>query len=114
MGEKEESGETRVESGETRDERGERRVERKETAWLMMDLGRERMIRQSELCFVRPTAGHAYVLEGSHDGRSWEVCGGHADVQKRSPHVDKPGRKYRYLRVTIKEGVCGVWEWRVI
>ena len=88
--------------------------ERREPAWLMLDLGRERMINQSELCFVRPTAGHAYVLEGSHDGISWERCGGHSNVQKRSPHIDKPVRKYRYLRVTITEGVYGVWEWRVL
>lgn len=92
---------------------GDTNVQKGNDAWLMLDLGRERMINQSELCFVRPTAGHAYVLEGSRDGKSWEMCGGHSDVQKRSPHIDKPGRKYRYLRVTITEGVCGVWEWRV-
>ena len=97
-----------------KEETGAQLVEKKEPAWLMMDLGRERVIRQSELYFVRPTAGHAYVLEGSHDGVSWEVCGGHADPQKRSPHIDKPSRKYRYLRVTIKAGVCGIWEWRVL
>ena len=80
---------------------------------LTVDLGKCRRIRKSELCFVRPTAGHAYVLEGSTDGATWYTCGGHADVQKRSPHTDAVRARYRYLRVTITQGVKGVWEWRV-
>ena len=83
------------------------------TSWLQIDLGEKVMIDQSEICFVRPTAGHAYVLEGSNDGRKWRRCGGHADVQKRSPHVDIIGKAFRYLRVSITEGVPGVWEWSV-
>ena len=81
--------------------------------WLTMDLGQTMAIGQSELCFVRPTAGHAYLLEGSTDGIVWERCGGHADTQKRSPHKDLIADAYRYLRVTITEGVTGVWEWKV-
>ena len=80
---------------------------------LTMDLGKCRRIHQSDIYFVRPTAGHAYLLEGSTDGKHWESCGGHADVQKRSPHTDNINKKYRYLRVTITEGIKGVWEWRV-
>ena len=80
---------------------------------LTVDLGKCRRIRKSELCFVRPTAGHAYVLEGSTDGATWYTCGVHADVQKRSPHTDSVRARYRYLRVTITQGVKGVWEWRV-
>ena len=80
---------------------------------LTVDLGKCRRIRKSELCFVRPTAGHAYVLEGSTDGATWYTCGVHADVQKRSPHTDAVRARYRYLRVTITQGVKGVWEWRV-
>ena len=80
---------------------------------LTVDLGKCRRIRKSELCFVRPTAGHAYVLEGSADGVTWYTCGVHADVQKRSPHTDAVRARYRYLRVTITQGVKGVWEWRV-
>ena len=82
--------------------------------WLMIDLGNSTTVARSEIAFVRPTAGHAYVLEGSDDGVKWKRCGGHADVQVRSPHVDTINKKYRYLRVTITEGVQGVWEWRVL
>ena len=80
---------------------------------LTIDLGRRRTIHQSELCFVRPTAGHAYRLEGSNDGVSWQECGGHPDVQKRSPHVDKVSKKFRFLRLTLLKGIAGVWEWRL-
>lgn len=82
--------------------------------WLMIDLGNSTTVARSEIAFVRPTAGHAYVLEGSDDGVKWKRCGGHADIQVRSPHVDVVNKKYRYLRVTITEGVQGVWEWRVL
>lgn len=80
---------------------------------MTIDLGKRRRISTSELCFVRPTAGHSYILEGSSDGVEWEQCGGHADVQCRSPHTDSIGGKYRYLRVTITGGIKGMWEWRV-
>ena len=83
------------------------------SCWLQIDLGKRMYIGQSELCFVRPTAGHAYVLEGSIDGKKWKRCGGHADVQKRSPHVDDINQSFRYLRVRITEGIRGVWEWRI-
>lgn len=83
------------------------------TCWLQIDLGQRMAIGQSELCFVRPTAGHAYVLEGSVDGKKWKPCGGHADIQKRSPHIDTINASFRYLRVRITEGIRGVWEWRI-
>lgn len=63
---------------------------------LTVDLGKARKVGSSEIAFVRPTAGHAYVLEGSIDGKSWTRVGGHDDFQKRSPHVDKLGGTYRY------------------
>ena len=80
---------------------------------LTIDLGKCWAIRQSHIAFVRPTAGHAYRLEGSTDGQTWQVCGGHDDVQKRSPHTDIINSKFRYLRLTITEGVKGVWEWGI-
>lgn len=70
-------------------------------------------IGSSEIAFVRPTAGHAYILEGSLDGETWTRIGGHADVQKRSPHVDKINASFRYLRLTITAGEKGVYEWNV-
>ena len=81
--------------------------------WLVADLGRIRKIRRSEIYFVRPTAGHAYQLEGSLDGTTWRKCGGHDDLRMQSPHVDEPKGKYRFLRVRISEGVAGVWEWNI-
>lgn len=82
-------------------------------AWLVADLGRVRKVRRSEICFVRPTAGHAYCLEGSDNGMDWQPCGGHEDVRMLSPHVDQIGKKFRYLRVRITDGIAGVWEWNI-
>ena len=82
-------------------------------AWLLVDLGREITITRSELCFVRPTQGHAYELEGSIDGIHWQRFGGHADVRRQSPHTDDVNQLFRFLRVRIIEGVMGVWEWRI-
>ncbi len=84
-----------------------------DACWLAVDLGSRRRVGRSELYFVQPTAGHAYLLEGSVDGRVWETCGGHADRKMQSPHVDQWKKKYRYLRVKIQEGTRGVWEWKL-
>lgn len=86
--------------------------EDKET-WIVADLGKERSIHQSEVYFVRPTAGHAYVLEGSSDGKHWEVCGGHDDLRIQSPHTDVVKQSYRYLRIKILNGIVGIWEWNI-
>ena len=82
-------------------------------AWMVADLGKERSIHRSEVYFVRPTAGHAYVLEGSTDGKLWEVCGGHEDLRVQSPHTDVVERTYRYLRIKISKGIRGIWEWNI-
>lgn len=83
-------------------------------AWLCADLGKKRKIRKSEVYFVKPTAGHAYRLEVSDDGKIWKAVGGHSDVECRSPHVDNlKGVKARYVRVSITSGTCGVWEWNI-
>ena len=81
--------------------------------WIVADLGKVRKVSRSEVYFVRPTAGHSYVLESSLDGKVWDRCGGHADFLMQSPHVDEPGVKARYLRVRFLEGVSGVWEWKL-
>lgn len=81
---------------------------------LTLDLGSIRSVGSSEIAFVRPTAGHAYILEGSADGEGWQRIGGHSDVQKRSPHVDSlGGASFCYLRLTITHGVKGIYEWRL-
>jgi beta-xylosidase len=81
-------------------------------ASMMIDMGKAMKIGRSEIAFVRPTAGHAYKLEASRDGLKWDRISIHA-LEKRSPHVDKIGKRYRYLRVSINEGVKGIWEWKV-
>lgn len=81
--------------------------------WLCIDLGEAKRIGSSEVAFSRPTAGHAYILEGSLDGKEWTRIGGHDDVQKRSPHVDNLNQTFRYLRLTITAGEKGVYEWKL-
>lgn len=84
------------------------------TCWMMLDFGMPMNISESSIAFVRPTAGHAYRLEGSLDGITWQRCGGHDDMRKMSPHTDIIDAPFRYLRVTITEGVKGIWEWNVL
>lgn len=80
---------------------------------LTLDLGSVQHVGSSEIDFVRPTAGHAYILEGSTDGKEWTRIGGHDDFRKCSPHTDNLDGDYRYLRVTITLGVKGVYEWKL-
>ena len=81
--------------------------------WIIADLGTAKKVHRSEVYFVRPTAGHAYLLEGSADGKVWQVCGGHEDIKIQSPHIDTPNKKYRYLRIKILKGIAGIWEWNI-
>lgn len=81
--------------------------------WLMLDLGMPKHITNSSIAFVRPTAGHAYCLEGSLDGETWVKCGGNENIRKMSPHCDNINATFRYLRVTIFQGVKGIWEWKI-
>ncbi|MCF3108295.1 family 43 glycosylhydrolase [Niabella sp. CC-SYL272] len=82
-------------------------------SWLMMDLGKVQPVKRSDVYFVRPTAGHAYILEYSVDADNWIPCGGHADLKTQSPHTDQVKIKARYLRVRITGGVKGIWEWNL-
>ena len=84
-----------------------------QSAWLIADLGKVQEIRKSALYFVRPTAGHAYLLEYSLDGKEWKKIGGHDDLKIQSPHEDQFKIKARYLRVKINKGLAGVWEWEI-
>ncbi|NDW17757.1 glycosyl hydrolase family 43 [Dysgonomonas sp. 216] len=84
-----------------------------EDCWLTADLGKTRKLKKSEVFFVRPTAGHAYILEYSTDGKSWKSCGGHDETEIKSPHTDVLNIKARYLRLKITKGIKGVWEWNI-
>jgi hypothetical protein len=81
--------------------------------WWQIDLGAPRDITGTAAYFVKPAAGHAYRLESSLDGKTWSPYGGHADVARRSPHVDEKQARVRYLRLTILQGEPGLWEFRV-
>ena len=83
------------------------------TTWIIADIGKLQNTKRSELYFVRPAAGHAYVLEYSNDGKIWKSCGGHSQLIVQSPHTDKLNIKARYLRVKILSGVNGIWEWHI-
>jgi hypothetical protein len=83
------------------------------TPWWQIDLGAERDIVGTEAYFSKPSAGHAYKLESSLDGKTWAPYGGHEDVVLRSPHVDQKQTRARYLRLTIIKGERGLWEFRV-
>lgn len=82
-------------------------------ATITLDLGKTTLVKWSKAYFVRPAAGHAYRLEYSLDGKTWKLCGGHADTRFQSPHTDKPALKARFLRITILSGTPGLWEWKV-
>lgn len=82
-------------------------------AWFQVDLGAPRDISRTEAYFVKPAAGHAYRLEWSVDGVTWESYGGHDGVILRSPHRDEKSVRTRYLRLTILKGEPGIWEFRV-
>lgn len=81
--------------------------------YITIDLGEVKRVGSSEVAFVRPTAGHAYLLEGSLDGVNWSRVGGHEDMQMRSPHVDVLNASFRYLRITITLGIKGIYEWKL-
>lgn len=81
--------------------------------WFQVDLGAVRDIHGTEAYFVQPTHGHAYRLEASVDGQTWQPYGGHTDVIIQSPHRDKNPLRARYLKLTILKGTPGLWEFRV-
>lgn len=82
-------------------------------SWIVADLGKQKKVQMSEVYFVRPTAGHAYVLEFSDDGENWKVCGGHHEIKVQSPHTDSIIINARYLRIKITKGIQGIWEWNL-
>jgi hypothetical protein len=83
------------------------------TPWLQVDLGAPRDILGTEAYFVQPTHGHAFKIESSLDGKTWQPYVEHADVRIQSPHQDKKPVRTRYLRLTILQGTPGLWEFRI-
>ena len=81
--------------------------------WFQLDLGAVAEIHRTELYFVAPTAGHAYRLEYSLDGKTWQRYGGHEEARIQSPHTDLRSVRARYLKVSILRVTPGLWEFRV-
>lgn len=81
--------------------------------WWQIDLGAAKTVKRVEMAFVEPTLGHAWSLEKSTDGRTWEPCGEQREIAIRSPHVVENIGTTRYLKVTITSGKPGLWEFRV-
>ncbi len=82
-------------------------------ATITVKLKQAQKIKKVENYFVKPTAGHAYVLEGSLDGKNWVRCGGHEALAVQSPHIDKPNQKFLYLRLRFLKGTTGLWEMKI-
>lgn len=81
--------------------------------WIVADLGAIKNVHRNEIYFVRPTAGHTYLIEYSSDAKVWKICGGSEDSNIRSPYTDQFDIKCRYLRIKILKGIAGIWEWNV-
>ena len=79
-------------------------------ATFIIDLGYAQKVIRLDAFFVKPTAGHAYLLEYSTDGETWKSCGGHTDVRIQSPHTDDFDVNARFFRITFLKGVPGLWE----
>ena len=76
------------------------------TRWLAADT-------DSSPFFTRPTEGHAWRLEKSADGKNWQTCAEQGKVQARSPHIAGAIGEARYLRLHIRRGDAGLWEWKI-
>jgi len=82
------------------------------TPWFQVDFGRPRDLARTEACFAKPAAGHAYRIEWSLDGQTWQPYSEHDEVVVCSPHGDEKPVRARYLKLTILKGEAGLWEFR--
>jgi hypothetical protein len=82
-------------------------------ATFTIDMGSAKKVKRLDAYFVMPTAGHAYQLDYSTDGKTWKRCGGHTDVRIQSPHTDLLSITTQYLRITFIKGTPGLWEVKV-
>lgn len=83
------------------------------TATFTVNLGKKTAIKKVASYFVKPTAGHAYELAYSVDGKNWKPYGGHSEIKVQSPHIDERSVKAQYLKLTFLKGTPGLWEFKV-
>lgn len=81
--------------------------------YITADLKEIRNISECQFYFTRPTEGHTWRLEKSMDGKHWQTCAEQGKVQVRSPHIADGIGKARYLRLHIRRGDAGLWEWKI-
>jgi hypothetical protein len=81
--------------------------------WFEVDLGAVQRIGRTEIYFTKPTAGQAYWLECSRDGRRWTRYAEDRTVVVESPHIDRKRVRARYVRLHIVAGEAGLWEFKV-
>lgn len=81
--------------------------------YLTADLKEVYDIGECQFYFTRPTEGHTWRLEKSTDGKHWQTCAEQAKLEARSPHAAINIGKARYLRLHIRRGDAGLWEWKV-
>ena len=78
--------------------------------WILKGI---RNVNECQFYFTRPTEGHTWRLEKSMDGKNWRTCAEQAKVEVRSPHLAKEIGEARYLRLHIRRGDAGLWEWKI-
>lgn len=81
--------------------------------FITVDLKEIRKVGECQFYFTRPTEGHTWRLEKSTDGKHWVTCAEQGKVQVCSPHIAKGIGETRYLRLHIRRGDTGLWEWKI-
>ena len=81
--------------------------------FITVDLKEIRKVGECQFYFTRPTEGHTWRLEKSIDGKHWQMCAEQGKVQVCSPHIAKEIGETRYLRLHIRRGDAGLWEWKI-
>ena len=81
--------------------------------WWQVDLGKTRTLDHCDIFFAHPSLGHAFVVEKSLDGKTWQTVTEEKTRTIRSPHVASQIGKTRYLRIRILDGTPAIWEVKV-
>jgi len=81
--------------------------------WWQVDLGKTQQLDRCDIFFAHPTLGHAFVLEKSMDGKTWQTVLEEKTRAIRSPHIGKIIGEARFLRIRIQEGTPAIWEVKI-
>lgn len=81
--------------------------------FITADLKKVCNVGECRFYFTSPTEGHTWRLEKSMDGKHWQTCAEQGKVKACSPHVAEKIGEARYLRLHIRRGDAGLWEWKI-